>query len=827
MNASYEWLRDFVPFALSPEELRDLLTSRVATVDDIVRLRADLDEIVVARVVEVERHPNADHLWVTKVDAGSGELRDVVCGAPNVTAGALYPFAAVGSTLPGGLKLEKRKIRGVVSEGMLCSARELDLGTDHEGIMALDVNVSPGTKFLDAVAVGDVRLVVDVLPNRPDLLSHEGLAREIAAAISVPLRVPAIPGHTDSPGPAVGRQPHATVMVEDVSGCPRYMAAIIRDVKIAPSPSWLAARVEAVGSRSINNVVDATNYMLHGFGQPMHAFDLSRLEGNRIVVRRARNGEKIRTLDGIERILDPEMTVIADGSSAQAIAGVIGGEGSEVTDATTDILLEVASFDARRVRATRRKLGVSSDASYRFERGVDAHACSRHLRYAIELITAVAGGTLDGDPADVCATLPIPPVIPVRSQRIETLLGEAIDSEEIDRELTSIGFSVATGKRDDGISVTPPTWRSDVVAEVEVIEEVARLHGYDKFSSEIRPFRPGSVPDAPLHLLSARVRNACVAAGLLEVRPLPFTRSNDKRSLKVRNPLAEDEAFLRQDILDTLARRAELNLAHMQRTIRLFEIGAVFLSNEAGKGALPDERIHLAILVLGDRRPPHFTEPRPPHYDEWDAKGIAESLGGAVFPGHVISCVPAEGDALWTITAADVKVGIVRPVPLDAPAWAAPAFGIEIDLEALSAWPGRMYSASPGAADRRSDGTVGKRSGDAGARAAPAVSAPARFYTPIPAMPAMDVDIALIVPDRIDAGQVERVIREAAGELLERLALFDEFRGAGVPEGSRSLAWRLTFRHPERTLREREIQGRTERIVKALEGELGVRQRTA
>ena len=267
MNASYEWLRDFVHFTLTPEELRDLLTSRTATVDDIIRLRADLADVVVARVVAVERHPNSDHLWVTKVDAGSGEIRDVVCGAPNVSAGALYAFAPVGSTLPGGLKLEKRKIRGAISEGMLCSARELGLGTDHEGIMALDVDVSPGTKFLDAMPVGDVRLVVDVLPNRPDLLSHEGIAREIAAATRNPLQTPVIRDSSNAVATTAGGHPSVNVTVEDVTGCPRYMAAVIRGVTIGPSPSWLVSRIEAIGSRSINNVVDATNYILHGFGQ--------------------------------------------------------------------------------------------------------------------------------------------------------------------------------------------------------------------------------------------------------------------------------------------------------------------------------------------------------------------------------------------------------------------------------------------------------------------------------------------------------------------------------------------------------------------------------
>ena len=805
MNASYEWLREFVPFALSPEELRDLLTSRVATVDDLIRLRADLDQVVVARVVEAAPHPSSDHLWVTKVDAGKGALLDVVCGAPNVVVGALYPFAAVGTTLPGGLKLEKRKIRGEVSEGMLLSARELALGTDHTGIMQLDVVAAPGTRFLDVVPVGDTRLVIDVLPNRADLLSHEGLAREIAAATNLPLGVPAIAGGADASRSIVtgDRSNSVSVEVEDKEGCPRYMAALIQGVTIGPSPAWLSAKIEAVGSRSINNVVDATNYMLHGFGQPMHAFDMKNLEGARIVVRRARPGEKIKTLDGVERTLDADMTVIADAVRAQAIAGVIGGEGSEVTDSTTDILLEVASFDPRRVRSTRRKLGISTDASYRFERGVDAHALDRHLRYAVDLIVAVAGGALAAEPTDVSAKLSLPLSVDARVGRINAVLGDHIPTQEMSAHLESIGFAVTTDNHGESLGVTPPSWRRDVVGEVEVIEEVARLHGYDAFPSDIRPFRPSAVPDAPLHIISDRVRRACVANGLLEVRPLPFTRVEEETSIRVRNPLAEDEAFLRQGILDTLGGLAEYNLAHMERNVRLFEIGAVFSRADASE-QLPREEMHVAALIMGDRRPPHFTEPKPPHYDEWDAKGLAESIGEAAFPGHVITCVPSEAQVLWNVAAGDVKVGVVRRISLDAPAWAAPAFGVEIDLQALGA------SVIASSTQRPSAG----------------ISGATKEFVAIPVMPAVEVDLALVVPDSRMAAEVERVIRQSAGDLLERLVLFDEFRGAGIPEGSRSLAWALTFRHPERTLRDREVQGRTAKIVKSLEEELGVKQRT-
>jgi phenylalanyl-tRNA synthetase beta chain len=789
MNASYQWLKDFVDIDASPSELRDLLTMRCATVDDVVVLRQDLNDIVIGRVIEAGPHPNSDHLWVTKVDAGDRELRDVVCGAPNVAVGSLYPFAPVGATLPGGLKIEKRKIRGAVSEGMLCSARELGLGTDHQGILALDIDVEPGSRFLDVVPVGDTRIVIDVLPNRPDLLSHEGLAREIAAATGKQLHRPQHPPATllmakKSNGPI-----SIEVTVEDTEGSPRYMTAIIRNVTVGPSPDWLASRIEAAGARSISNVVDVTNYMLHGFGQPMHAFDLARLDGGKVIVRRAHNGEKLVTLDGVDRTLDDSMTVIADASRAQAIAGVIGGKGSEVTEGTTDILLEVAAFDPQRVRATRRKLGISTDASYRFERGVDQAAIPNLLGYAVELITRVAGGVREGDPTDAHTPYVHPGAIRLRPSRVALVLGEEISMEEMELNLANIEFIV---NRDSGeLLVTPPSFRADISGEVELIEEIARLHGYENFSSEIRPFRPGTVPDAPMHIVSRQVRGVLIAAGLFEARPMPFVRAGIDEH-RVRNPLAEDEAFLRTTLLDTLARRAEHNFAHMQRNVRLFEIGTVFAEGREPASGAPIERVHAAAVVAGDRRPAHFTEPHPPHYDEWDAKAIAESIARAAWPSATIALDPSVGEVLWIISVDGTAVGSVRRVNADLPVWAAPLYGVEVDLDAH-----------------------------------PISSTSAKRYKPIAVMPAIEVDLALIVPNSVTSAQVADAIRGSAGELLEALQVFDEFRGAGIPEGNRSLAWRLTFRHPERTLRDREIQGRTAKILSTLEAALGIRQRTS
>ncbi|HEX5438583.1 MAG TPA: phenylalanine--tRNA ligase subunit beta [Gemmatimonadaceae bacterium] len=811
MNASYNWLRALVPFHLSPQQLRDLLTAHCATVDELVPLRHDLRDVVVGLVVEAARHPNSDHLWVTKVDAGTGELLDVVCGAPNVRAGVKYPFAPAGATLPGGLTLTKRTIRGAVSNGMLCSARELALGEDHEGILELSTQAPPGTPLLEAMPLGDTRLVIDVTPNRPDLLSHLGLAREIAAANETGFGLPDIPGAgaAELPQPiwaqSEAQADGVRVALTDVAGCPRYMGVVIRGVSVGASPDWVVERLLAVGSRPINNVVDATNYLLHEIGQPMHAFDLGRLAGPEVRIRRAERGETITTLDGVVRSLDPSMTVIADAAHAQAVAGVMGGRESEVSEGTTDLFLEVACFAPGAVRRTRRRLGLSTDASFRFERGTDIHALPEALERAVQLIVAVAGGRVDDAPVDIGPRPPKRTVVPLRIARVAQVLGELIPTVEVSRRLGSVGFDTVAPDG-DLLAVTVPGWRPDVTMEADLIEEVARLEGYDYFPNELRPYRPGTVPDSPDAVLSDRMRSALVTEGLLEARPMPFVRGGDAGYVRVSNPLAENEAYLRRDLLETLARRTEYNFARRQRDVRLFEIGAAFAPSA---GAVPHEELRVAAVITGHRRPPHFTEPHPPDFDAWDAKGLAEMMATTADPLAVLQ--PGGGEILWDIVVRDVVRGGVRRLHLDAPVWAAPVFGVELTLSIVSA--GVIAKA----------GRTAYRSGQADVVAP---SAPMR-YRPLPAMPPAEIDLALLVPNEVPAARVEQLIRRTGGALLDRVVVFDEYRGEGVPEGFRSLAWRLTFRHPERTLRDKEIAGRRQKLLRTLEGELGVRQRTS
>jgi phenylalanyl-tRNA synthetase beta chain len=816
MNVSYDWLRAFVPFSQTPVELRDLLTAHTAPVEELVALREDLAPIVVARVVEEAPHPDSDHLHVTKVDAGTGVLLDVVCGASNVTAGKLYPFAMTGVTIPTGLKIVKRKIRGAISDGMLCSPDELKLGRDHDGIMELNIDVPPGTPFLQAVPVGDMKLVIDVGANRPDLLSHLGVAREIGAITGTPVSLPGIDGLAgDVPDAArdarTGRAGPVTVTITEPDLARRFMGVVIRGVKVAPSPEWLVERLASIGARSINNVVDASNYVLHELGQPTHAFDLAKLGGSAINVRLATQGERITTLDGHERALTPETIVIADATRPQAIAGIMGGRDSEVTDGTIDIFLEVANFNPQRVRTARKALALTTDASYRFERGVDVEIAPQALARVAQLIMTMAGGRIDGTPIDLGYAPAARTEISLRTRRVAQVLGDSVPETEITRLLSSVGFEVAPTTTADTASLSVPSWRGDVSGEVDLIEEVARLRGYDSFPDEIRPFRPGNVPDDPLWITSRRVREALVGAGLLETKPMPFVAGNDESHPRVTNPLAENEAHLRGEILDTLGRRAEYNLARMHGDVRIFEIGSVF---EVRSKTLPHEELRVGVLVMGRRNPPHFDDPKSSDFtewalfDEWDAKALGELVAASAYPGARVSLEPdPAASALWRIAVDGKARGSIRRLSLDAPVWAAPAFGVELSLGVID---------SAEAAPR----------GKSAHRPAERVNRIVTRYRPIPSTPPAEFDVALLVPVTVSAADVEGVMRRAAGDLLEKLELFDLYTGEGVSADVRSLAWRLTFRHAERTLRDKEIEGRRAKILSALADELNVRQRT-
>ena len=799
MIVSRRWLEVLLGQTLDARDAAERLTVHAAAVDAVVPLHQELGNVLVARVLEVKKHPDADRLSLCLVDAGSGAPPvEVVCGAPNVQAGKIYPYAPVGAVLPGGLRLERKKIRGVESNGMLLSAKELGLGVDHTGILELDSTALPGTRFLDAMGIADHQIVIDVPANRPDLLCHKGVARELAAQMGATVKLPVIPGVGAAARAAEGGVPAGRsrgsgargvvegveVRLEDPEGAPRYMIAVIRGVRVGPSPGWLADRLAAIGQRSINNVVDATNYILFELNQPLHAFDLARLRGPAVVVRRARPGEKIVTLDGMTRTLTADMTAICDAERPTIIAGVMGSAESEVSADTRDVVLECAYFQPTRIRRTRRALGLSSESSYRFERGIDMLAMPDAVRRAIELIHAVAGGEQREPVLDLWPEPQQERTIFLRPERVTHLLGMAIERVEVERLLSSVGFFVAPKEARWAVQI--PGWRPDVTREVDLIEEIARLKGYDAFPDELRPYRPGTVPDAPEEQARARVRERLVRSGLLEARTIPLGPPDGPEAVAIRNPLSGEEAHLRRRLLPGLIRRVEFNWSNRNRDIRLFEVGTVFRLPPGGQ---PEEWTSVAGVLTGARRPPHWSDAaKVPDMDIWDLKRHFELAVSAAAP--LCDVRPATGSVPgWEAVprgGGDV-VGWSGPLDADVPAWAAALYGFEVRLSVVERTP--------------------------------------VIYRSLPVQPAVERDLALVLPAGVTAAQVEDVLRRAMEPLLDRLQVFDEYRGPGISPDHRGVAWHCTFRDPARTLREAEVDALEKRGLAALEDELGVRRR--
>lgn len=783
MNLSVKWLSDLLGMTIDPDDATERLGMLGAPVEEMRQLHSELGDVVVGLVEDVRPHPDADRLTLCKVNDGARVL-EVVCGAPNVQAGKKYAYAPVGAVLPGGLELSAKKIRGVVSNGMLLSAKEMGLGADRSGILELNTDAAPGTALLDALPVADTRLTIEVTANRPDLLCHKGVARELGAVYGKPIKLPKFPGAAKEPAAArrvtkSGASDGVHVVIEDAAGCPRYMAAVIRDVQVGLSPAWLEARLRSIGARPINNVVDATNYVLYELNQPLHAFDLAKLAGPKIVVRRATNGEGLTTLDGERRELTTEMTMICDARGPTAIAGVMGGEHSEVGPDTADIVLECAYFDPVRIRGTRRALGMSTEASYRFERGIDLQALPDALRRAVQLIQTVAGGDVRAAPVDVYPRPAKPRAVFLRPERVEHLLGKPVSAGRIERLLVSIGFAVAPkGKR---LHVQVPGWRPDVTREVDLIEEIARLEGYDAFPVELRPLRPSVVPNDPVEALKTAVRRVFTTLGLHEARSLPLVPDGGERAVPLLNPLSAEEGFLRQSLVPGLVRSVERNWAARERDVRLFEVGQVF--EQADDGA-PAGRLRLAAVVTGARTPPHWTAGgKAPEYDVWDIKHMFEEAARTAGPvGHVVA-----RDDGWVFEDEDGRCrGRAGPLSTDRPAWAGPVYGMELDVEVRE----RPY---------------------------------ARFE-PLPSTPPVERDLALVLPADVSAADVEAVMRDAGGALLERVAVFDEYRGAEVD--GRSVAWHLVFRAPDRTLRDAEVDESVSRILGRLGERFDVQRRT-
>jgi phenylalanyl-tRNA synthetase beta chain len=816
MKASYRWLCALVPgLDASPKDLAERLTRAGIEVEAIDEHGVGAG-VVVAEVRALEPHPTRPKLRLVTVDRGGGVTQQIVCGAPNVPdPGGLVLLASIGTTIPGlGITLDRREIGGIVSEGMLCSERELGLAIagkkeEDPGILVLPKGAAKAGTPLHEAVPGSHDFIFDIslTPNRPDCLGHVGLARELAALYGLPFTAPAPEAPARVGAPRI--EELVTVTVEDSERCPIYGAAAVVDVTIGPSPAWLRYRLESLGIRSISNVVDVTNLVLLEFGQPMHAFDLDLVRGARIVVRRAKDGEPMRTLDGVERKLDSDDLVICDGEGPVALAGVMGGENSEIRPTTKRVLLECAYFTSRGVRRASRRHSIHSESSHRFERGTDPGVVPDVLAHAASLLTTLAGGA--AAPGAILAGAPPHPRGPVRlrKQRMDALLGVDVPFDDALGILKRLGCSLHANAGEGGTATAEigvPTHRPDLEREVDLIEEVLRVKGLDMVPTVLPAIRPTT--DDGEGTTRARTAHAARELGLDEALLYGFVNAKDlaalglpPSSVVLRNPLTEERSVMRTSLLPGLLEAASRAKRHAQADVRLYALGARFLGQDGAPDELPDEVPSFAALLSGSERG-WLAKARD--LDVYDAKGLAVELVQRVTRGAAE--VRAQGAALRApylhprgaadVLVDGVVVGCFGPLHPDVlERWdLGPTVIVELDLRALA----KVGRGTP-------------------------------RFRPIPTLPASTRDIALVVAEAVPAGSVGDAIRGAAGELCESVELFDLFRGGAIPEGQRSLAFHVVYRDPRaatapdsaRTLTDQEVDERHAAVVREVNARFG------
>ncbi len=792
MRVSMKWLKDYVEVPVSPTELAERLDMTGTAVEGMHTAGESLDGVVVGLIVEKVRHPEADRLWVTTVDVGDDSPRTIVCGAQNFEAGHKVPVALVGAVLPGGIEIKRAKLRGVASEGMNCSPHELGLGGEHDGLMILPPDAPVGVPFSEWTGTSDTILDLEVTPNRPDCLSMVGVAREVAAVLGTTLSVPEI--NVDEKGEPASDA--CRVEIDDPELCPRYAARVIRGVRMGPSPAWLAERVIAAGARPISSVVDVTNYVMFETGQPLHAFDLATLSAGddgraAITVRTAAPGERLTTLDGVDRELRHDTLLICDASGPVALAGVMGGASTEVSDGTVDVLLESACFEPASISRTSRSLGLVSEASMRFERTVDREGCIAALDRAAALIAEVAGGTVAPGAVDAFVR-PMPPrTITLRIERLEAVIGEDIPGGDVESILRALGCAVCAYA--DRLEVTIPTCRPDLEREIDLIEEVLRVWGMER----ITPTLPGGRGRAGGLTREQRVRErvgeVLRACGLNETMTYAFgdpadtERSRmalpaDELPVELLNPMSKEQAILRRSLLPGLLRSVAYNQRRGVVDVHLCEMGSVFRTSPGRKQ--PKERLMVAGVLAGAWHRPVWNDPVVP-LDFFDAKGVLETLARElaverlkVRAAEVAHLQPGRSAEILLGGEVVGWLGEVHPVVLDEFGADAPVVAFELDL-------GRLTRA---------------------ARDTRPFSEPPRY-------PAVELDVAIVVDEQVSAEELARAIRSAGGTILAGVRLFDVYRGKGVAEGRKSLAFELQYRATDRTLSADEVAPVHDRLV--------------
>jgi len=804
MKVTLNWLRDYVDFDLTADDLSHRLTMVGLEVDAMERLGEGLDSVIVARLADVQQHPDADRLTICKVETGS-VTQQVVCGAQNHKTGDLVALAQVGTILPGNFKIKKSKIRGQESCGMLCSVSELGLAEESDGILILPPGLPLGQPIFKALGLKDVMYEIGLTPNRSDCLSVVGIAREVSAMVGATLQQPD-PVITES-GSLITQK--TSVTIEDADLCPRYAARLIENVKIGPSPEWLSRRLESVGMRSINNVVDITNFVMMELGQPLHAFDFNLLREHRIQVRRAHDGDQFTTLDGQARTLMESDLVICDGVGPVALAGIMGGGNSEVSPETTDILLESAYFNPSTIRRTGKRLGLHTESSHRFERGTDVDMVPLALDRAAALIADLADGAIARGVIDIYPEELTRRVVTITASRTSQVLGLEIDADDIRNKLNSIDLKckLLIDRRDGAISVEIPNFRPDLEREIDLIEEVARLIGYDHIPVTM-PASTLTCQQLPGHLsLERQVRECMVHAGYAEVINYSFfnpecldkirlTAADLRRqNVQILNPLTEEQGSMRTTLVPSLLENAVRNQAYRSEDLALFELRPVFQPEEGAE--LPRESLRLTAVLCGRREPQGWAQSAE-KADFFDMKGVVELLlthlrisdvswqaehdESFYHPGK--SCAVYQGARLLG------TLGELHPEVLHNFDLGQSAILCDLDVEALI---------------ELSCATV--------------------KFQPLSRFPDVQRDSAFLVDADVPAQRALAVLGQVKINDLESIELFDVYCGEGVPAGKKSLAIRACYRAIDRTLTDELIQNLHGKLIKAMEKELGAELR--
>ncbi len=815
MKVSLKWLSDYVEVPSDVKAFCDRLDLTGTGVEGVETTGAQFDHVVVGYVEECEVHPDSDHMHVVKVNVGAEEPVQIVCGAPNIKAGIKLPVATIGAVLPGDFKIKKSKLRGVTSCGMCCSQRELGMGSDHDGIWILPEDAEVGMPIADYLKLSDTILDFEITPNRPDCLSMVGMAREVGAMYQVPAVSPLEEMAAKLSACTAGSDvaDAATVEIADVERCGRYTARIIDNVKIGPSPDWLAERVTAAGSRPINNIVDVTNYILFLFGQPLHAFDYDRLVSEdgkaHVIVRPANEGEVLTTLDGEKRELTPDMTVIATPEGAVALAGVMGGLDTEVEDGTTTILLEAATFSRAHTSRTSRNLGLISESSMRYERGVDDNPIDIISQAAAALMAEVSGGTVRPGVVDVYETKTEPVKLEFRVNRFCAMMGADIPRDFIVDVLERLGCQVSEGEDADALAVVAPTFRPDLEREIDLYEEVLRLYGMDRIPSTLPGGRGRVGVRSEAELVADTVHATLCACGMNETMTYSFVEPSDIEKLRMSteglglpvtlmNPLNADQSVMRQSIIPGLLRSVAYNQSRGVKNVQLYEVGVVFSAAEGKKK--PKERKRVAGVLAGCMNDAGWNRAAVP-FDFFDGKGVLESLARELaLPKVRFKALSAEeaphlqpGRAAEMLAGGTVIgwIGEIHPLAVDAFEANAPVVAFELDLAAL------VKSAQP-----------------------------ARPYVDVPTFPAVSVDAAFVVSEDVTHERMMQCMTSAGGKLLEGVQLFDVYRDEErVGAGKKSMAYSLTYRAADRTLTSEEVEKAHARLVAKVAGATGAEVR--